>query len=91
MSLSWEEAVCRRLSPIGTPLSSAGSEGRALTSAAGIPLDGWTLPDSYSQVESPAWSTPGSVFRPDPVGPVLAWKPSAGTVPARPHWTLSDN
>ena len=36
-SLSWEEAVCSMLSPIGTPLSSAGSEVRALPSATGIP------------------------------------------------------
>ena len=32
----------------------------------------------------------GSVFRPDPVGPVLAQK-TAGTMPARARWALPDN
>ena len=55
----------------------------------GVP--GWMdMPDSYSQGERPAWSTPGSVFRPEPVGSVLAWK-TASTVQARTHWNLPDN
>ena len=73
--LSWEEASCRRLSPIGTFLSMLGVRGRLYLLQQGSPLDVWTLPDSYSQVESPAWSTPGLVFRPDQVGPALVWNP----------------
>ena len=37
----------------------------------GSPLEGGTLSDSYRQNECPAWSTPWSVFRPDPVGQVF--------------------
>ena len=38
---------------------------------------------------NPAWSLPGSVFRPDPVGPILAWNPPA--LLAHAYWTLPDN
>ena len=45
-----EEAVCRRLIPIGTCLFSTGSEGRALPSTAGI-LPGWMADLSWTRFQ----------------------------------------